>query len=258
MFLQNPVIVYSVIAIIVVLAVVLLVAVIPANRRKRSENRFTVEIENLGNVVSSYLLRLEDPGQTLVYSFENQEGSPLITREIAGLPGPDEGGYRMSSSESSFQENAQSANSTIAQFGPSEVSRPIAEVNNEIFAAKTAWGQIGYYLSKVGISIGGSPVSKAGSETLTERWWETERINPGEKHLITLSARRKRAGSGDWPLKVISRSDEEKTAPAEASDEMLQIPAGFWTTPALPEALVIGLGIVMVIIILVLRNSQAL
>ena len=147
-------------------------------RRKRLENRFTVAIENGGNVVSRYLLRLENgPERSLVYTFADK-GKRLPVERIAGLPGSSQSAAPGTGNVAGAAGQVQSASYTVSQYGPSAVSNPIVEVNSTINEGQRELGTIQYYLSKLGIT-GGSPKTaeaRAASTPQGDDWALTGEI----------------------------------------------------------------------------------
>ena len=254
---QNPVFIYGIVALIVVVVLVLIVGVIPRNRKKHFENRFTIELENQGNVDAHYLLRLDNLQHIISYSFRNEDGQVLDCVEWSVTEEPAMAGGRVGASGSSSFEKADTAASLVGQFGPSAVSKPIANVKNDVFAATSFGQQIAYYLSKIGIKVNVPTASLSGSsdsinsadvvETApaVETWWRTEGIAPGKKQAVTLNMHRKFSGNTSWNVRVISRAAEDPESQDEIAKEAYPRP-GFWAAPVWPELLVAVLGIAAV------------
>jgi hypothetical protein len=231
-------------AVILVFTVICLVTAV-LTRRKRLESKFTVEIENQGNVPSQFLLRLES-GEDPEFQFA-RNGRRLPVEEIDGLPGPVKIGQV--SSSGGWADQAQSASYNVTQYAPTAVSRPLVEANNAIYQGQAAVGQFEYWMRKLGLSGNNQPSADVPDPTPDDRWAVTDEIQPGKVLPVELTVRKKIIGDGrDWAFEVISRAREDEKAPALVQVGVGKITPGFWTRPVLPEVLIIVCALVLMIV----------
>ena len=243
-------------AALILLLTLICLAVAIYIRRKRQENKFIVQIENLGNVTSQFLLRLVNDDRSLVYRFtKNSIRLPVMA--IAGLPGSSQAvtAGAVSAPGIDVGSQAQSAANTLVQYGPSEVSHPLVEANSTIYQGQAEVGRVQYYLQRLGLA-GGSP-KKAEAQAITppagDQWAVTEEVQPGKVLPVEMTVRKKHTGDArEWTFQLISRAREDESAPTMVQEGKGKIPAGFWMRPVYPELVIIGAAILLVIVVVIL------
>jgi hypothetical protein len=243
-------------AVIILILIALGIIFAIYQRRQRLENKFTLALENCGNVPSRYLLRVENEDRSLVYSF-SEAGRRLPVERMEGLPGSAQGAAQPAGGGRAVDQ-VQSAGYTVTQYGPSEVSRPIVEANSAIAEGERELGVIGYYLSKLGITTGSprQPSAQAAAPQGTE-WALTEEVQPGTTHPVELTLRKKGlAVSQNWSFWLVTRTRENEKAPEVTQEGAGVMRIDFWTRPWVPELIIIGIGVVLMVIMALLTNVR--
>ena len=230
-------------------------------RKKRLENRFTVVIENGGNVPSQYLLRLDNPNRSFECQF-SQNGRRLAVEVLPGLPGTSPSAPKSSTGLQGLAGQAQSAGFTVTEYAPSEVSAPILGLNEDIAEGQRGLGTIQYYLRKLGISGNSSQSSSSPAnepQDLGDEWAVTDEIQAGNSLKIELMVVKKRApGMQQWAFQVVSRSKRDDKAPAVIQEGTGMVRGTFWASPVWPVVMIVGIAVLLVIGIAVLTSVSLL
>ncbi len=232
-------------------------------RRRRSENRFYVVIENESNVSNAFLLRLENEDRSFEYQFQ-ENGQPLPIEKISTTMAP--------SSTKTLQgvgngaqalSQAQSASLSVDRYAPSEVSAPLTRISSEISAGQREAGTLQYYLAKLGIPANSqkqtqTPQTRSNSTPTLIEWAVTHQVPPGGTVKIDLSVLNKSWIGQEWPFQVVSRVKEVPNAPEVTQAGTGVVRGKFWTHPVLPTLVIVAVAVVLLILTAVLTNTPQL
>lgn len=250
-------------------------------RKKRLERRLRLEFANLGNVETSYRVRLEDPqGLLQVRFFHNRQRLPLVS---LSRPAPAQAeafafasvgdAREISVPRKSPWQNISLVGSisgmltSVGSMLPGQVGKPLLQAGSKLHRGQMKYN---YGRSKTERTIGffskggqarqaAPPPAQETTLVVGDTWAVTPTVKPGEKLQIQVWLRSGwSAQDMIWPFRLFSCPAEESFTQPVVQEGQVQTRGGFFSHPFYPQLLVFGLAAAAVIFLFWVKSSGQL